>query len=65
MAVATSRRMRKFRKGINRTTISIPNPIKKRMDKFQDKKAVNWSAIATKAFKEYMNEHEDDDDEEE
>jgi hypothetical protein len=59
-----TRKTRKlYGRGVERTTITVPRKIKKRMESFQDKFHVNWSAIATDAFRQYMKENNGQDEE--
>ncbi len=54
MGMNNGRSIKRVMVECTRTTISIPLKIKKRMNKFQKRNEVNWSKIATKAFKKYM-----------
>lgn len=63
MAVMTRKKKKKGKKvkkqyslNVERQTICVPLKLKKRMRRFQDQYNVNWSEIASKAFRRYMRE---------
>lgn len=46
--------------GVKNRMITVPIEISDRMNDFQSDHHVNWSNIASKAFEQYMDDHETD-----
>ena len=42
------------------TTVCVPRKLRKRMESFRANHPVNWSEIASEAWEQYMDDHDED-----